>query len=613
MTHTFPLATPSVKGVLKNVFGHSSFRGHQEQIIKHVIAGGDALILKPTGGGKSLCYQLPAVVLPGTCVVISPLISLMKDQVDALCRKGVRAAYLNSTLKRAEEREVIEAVEQSKIKILYISPERLLKSGFIDWLRTLNLSMMAIDEAHCISQWGHDFRPEYLQLGVIKNLFPKLPVIALTATASRQTCKEMLLSLNIPEAKVFVSGFDRPNISFYIERKPKNWKEKVLELVRDKKDGSTIIYCLSRKKVEAMAEWLCEKGFHALPYHAGMSTSDRSEIQQAFLNDTCQLLVATNAFGMGIDKADVRLVIHADMPGSLEAYYQESGRAGRDGKESSAWLLYSPQEAAIQKAMIRKSSGGPKRKAIEYARVDKMLAFCKSLQCKRWLILNHFQDVKTLFCGKCSMCEAGDIPIYPATDLAIETIKAFQQISHPRTPAKILGWLVENLERPAEAVWREVLYQLVLLGMFTEGFEKGNLVLEASKGIIELLEGRSEIYLSENPLKRGVVKPRTKKKSSKKARRKKKAKPKKVQKEQSFRRLTDSEDDLFSFLAKERSAIAKKKRIQAYRVFQDRTLREMVEHKPRSLEEMKDLYGVGPAKLNRYGKTFLKLIQEFGS
>lgn len=610
MTHTFPLATPSVKGVLKNVFGHSSFRGHQEQIIKHVIAGGDALILKPTGGGKSLCYQLPAVVLPGTCVVISPLISLMKDQVDSLCRKGIRAAYLNSTLKRAEEREVIEAVESSKIKVLYISPERLLKAGFIDWLKTINLSMMAIDEAHCISQWGHDFRPEYLQLGVIKEIFPTLPLIALTATASRQTTKEMLINLKIPNAKIFVSGFDRPNISFFIERKQKNWKDKVLELVREQREGSIIIYCLSRKKVEAMADMLCEKGFHALPYHAGMSTEDRSQIQQAFLNDSCQLLVATNAFGMGIDKPDVRMVIHADMPGSLEAYYQESGRAGRDGKESSAWLLFSPQEAAIQKAMIRKGSGGPKRKAIEYARVDKMLAFCKSLQCKRWLVLNHFQDVKSLFCGKCSMCVAGDIPIYPATDLAIEIIKAFQQVKQPRTPAKILGWLVENLERPGEAVWREVLYQLVLLGMFTEGFESGHLVLEASKGIIELLDGRSEIYLSENPLKRGVVKSRTKKKTT---RRKKKAKPRKPKKEQVFRRLSDDETDLFSHLAKERSAIAKKKRIQAYRVFQDRTLREMAEQKPESLEEMKDLYGVGPAKLNRYGKKFLKLIQDFES
>ncbi|TNF04167.1 MAG: RecQ family ATP-dependent DNA helicase [Deltaproteobacteria bacterium] len=611
MTHTFPLSTPSVKGVLKNVFGHISFRGHQEHIIRHVISGGDALILKPTGGGKSLCYQLPAVIMPGTCVVISPLISLMKDQVDALCRKGIRAAYLNSTLNRADEREVIQAVESSKIKILYISPERLLKAGFLDWLQTLNLSLMAIDEAHCISQWGHDFRPEYLQLGVIKKLFPKLPVMALTATASRQTCREMLLSLNIPEAKIFVSGFDRPNISFFIERKEKNWKEKVLSLVKAQTNGSTIIYCLSRKKVEAMAEWLCEKGFHALPYHAGMSSEDRNRIQQAFLGDTCQLLVATNAFGMGIDKPDVRLVIHADMPASLEAYYQESGRAGRDGEESSAWLFFSPQEAAIQKAMIRKSSGGLKRKAIEYARVDKMLAFCKSLQCKRWLILNHFQDVKSLFCGKCSMCEAGDIPIYPATDLAIETIKAFQQVSTPRTPAKILGWLVENLERPAEAVWREVLYQLVLLGMFTEGFEDGNLVLEASKGILDLLEGKSEIYLSENPLKRGVVATRTKKKSSR--RRKKATKKKKVKKEETFRRLSSDETDLFSFLAKERSAIAKKKRIQAYRVFPDRTLREMAETKPSSLEEMEDLYGVGPAKLNRYGQTFLKLIQDFES
>ena len=382
MTHTFPLATPSVSSVLKNVFGHSSFRGHQEQIIKHVIAGGDALILKPTGGGKSLCYQLPAVLLPGTCVVISPLISLMKDQVDSLCRKGIRASYLNSTLKKAEEKDIIDEVESSKIKVLYISPERLFKAGFIDWLKTINLSLMAIDEAHCISQWGHDFRPEYLKLGKIKEIFPSVPVIALTATASRQTTKEMLLNLKIPTAKIFVSGFDRPNISFFVERKQKNWKDQILELVRKQTDGSIIIYCLSRKKVEAMTDMLCEKGFHALPYHAGMSAEDRSKIQQAFLDDSCRLLVATNAFGMGIDKPDVRMVIHADMPGSLEAYYQESGRAGRDGNESSAWLFFSPQESAIQKAMIRKGSGGLKRKAIEYSRVDKMLAFVKVFNAK---------------------------------------------------------------------------------------------------------------------------------------------------------------------------------------------------------------------------------------
>ncbi|TPW13675.1 MAG: ATP-dependent DNA helicase RecQ, partial [Halothiobacillaceae bacterium] len=389
---------------LHSVFGYRHFRPLQHEIIEHVVAGGDALVLMPTGGGKSLCYQIPALVRSGTAIVISPLIALMEDQVSALKQAGVRADYLNSTLSFDESRDVESRLLRGELDLLYVAPERLLTARTLDLLTKAELALFAIDEAHCVSQWGHDFRPEYMQLSVLHERFPTIPRIALTATADAPTRNEITQRLALEQARVFVNGFDRPNIRYHVTEK-NSPREQLLNFIRREHRGDAgIVYCLSRKKVEAVAEWLSQKGVIALPYHAGLSAEIRKRHQVRFLHDEGIVMVATIAFGMGIDKPNVRFVAHLDLPKSLEAYYQETGRAGRDGLPANAWMAYGLQDVVTLRQMLEEADTLEARKQVERQKLEAMLGYCEVTSCRRQTLLNYFNDTLPEPCGNCDTC-----------------------------------------------------------------------------------------------------------------------------------------------------------------------------------------------------------------
>ena len=402
MTFTAPAAQPSAPAeVLHRVFGYAEFRGEQAEIVDHVVGGGDALVLMPTGGGKSLCYQIPALVRSGTGVVISPLIALMQDQVDALAALGVRAAFLNSTQDAETRREVEAALVAGEIDLLYLAPERLNVGATLDLLDRSPLALFAIDEAHCVSQWGHDFRPDYLRLTVLHERWPTVPRIALTATATDATRREILQRLELTDARQFVASFDRPNIQYRIEPKAQPMQQ-LLTLLRTEHPGDAgIVYCLSRKSVEKTADALAAAGIPALPYHAGLDTATRARNQSRFLREDGIVMVATIAFGMGIDKPDVRFVAHLDLPKSVEGYYQETGRAGRDGLPSTAWLAYGLQDVVQQRRMIDEGEGDVAHKRRLSAHLDAMLALCETIECRRVQLLNYFGQ-SSAACGNCA-------------------------------------------------------------------------------------------------------------------------------------------------------------------------------------------------------------------
>ena len=398
--------TTNALAALRDVFGYPAFRGAQAEIIDHVSRGGDALVLMPTGGGKSLCYQIPALLRPGCAVVVSPLIALMQDQVDALTQLGVKAACLNSTLDWREAQAVEQAIFNGTLDLVYIAPERLLLDRTLAMLDALNeagkLALFAIDEAHCVSQWGHDFRPEYLQLCALHERYPDVPRIALTATADQATRSEILVRLGLSEARVFLSSFDRPNIRYTVVEKD-NAKKQLLGFLTGRKGQAGIVYCLSRKKVEETAEWLSAQGYPALPYHAGLPAAERVANQRRFLREEGLIMCATIAFGMGIDKPDVRFVAHLDLPKSIEAYYQETGRAGRDGEPSEAWMTYGMQDVALQHARIAESGAGEGQKILEAQRLTALLAYCEAPRCRRQVLLDYFGEAREA-CGNCDVC-----------------------------------------------------------------------------------------------------------------------------------------------------------------------------------------------------------------
>jgi ATP-dependent DNA helicase RecQ len=394
----------SPEQVLHDVFGYESFRPLQGEIIHEVVSGGDALVLMPTGGGKSLCYQVPALVRPGTAIVISPLIALMQDQVSALKELGVKAAFLNSTMDFEQARATEYALTTGELDLLYCAPERLIQPRTIELLHNASISLFAIDEAHCVSQWGHDFRSDYLQLSMLATEFSDIPRIALTATADERTRKEIAERLSLTSARHFVSGFDRPNIQYRIAPKT-NANKQLLDFIKAEHDGSCgIVYCLSRNKVDATAKMLAGKGYTALPYHAGLSPVDRARHQERFLREDGVIIVATIAFGMGIDKPDVRFVAHLDLPKSLEAYYQETGRAGRDGKPSTAWMVYGLQDVIKLRQMLEASQGNDHFKRVERQKLDAMLGLCEVTRCRRQVLLNYFGDHLETPCGNCDTC-----------------------------------------------------------------------------------------------------------------------------------------------------------------------------------------------------------------
>ena len=597
--------TPALE-TLHRVFGYDAFRGDQAEIIRHVIEGGDALVLMPTGGGKSLCYQIPALVREGTGIVISPLIALMQDQVDALAAIGVRAAFLNSTQGPEERARVERAYLDGQLDLLYLAPERLTIPSTADLLDRGTIALFAIDEAHCVSQWGHDFRPDYLALSMLHERWPAVPRIALTATATEQTHLEIQKRLQLADARHFVASFDRPNIQYRIVPKDQPHKQ-LLELLRTEHDGDAgIVYCLSRASVEKTAEFLVEQGISALPYHAGLDARVRAANQSRFLREDGMIMVATIAFGMGIDKPDVRFVAHLDLPKSVEGYYQETGRAGRDGLPATAWLAYGLQDVVQQRRMIETSEGDLAHRRRLSAHLDAMLALCETVQCRRMQLLAYFGETSGQ-CGNCDTClnppESWDGTI-PAQKL-LSTIVRLQRERNQKFGAGhlidiLLGRQTSRVDQNghdalstfgigtdlSEQEWRGVVRQLLAQGMLavnSDGF--GTLVItDASAGV---LDGSRRVNLRREPERASG---RTRKVRSPVA------------------DLPAEAQELFEALRTWRAAESKEQGVPAYVVFHDATLRELAVRRPTSLEGLGTVTGVGEAKLAKYGESLLEAL-----
>ncbi|MBF7729461.1 DNA helicase RecQ [Pseudomonas sp. N040] len=587
--------------VLKAVFGYDAFRGKQAAIIERVARGGDALVLMPTGGGKSLCFQVPALLREGLTVVVSPLIALMDDQVATLDELGVAAAALNSTMDAGQQREVAERIRRGEIKLLYLAPERLVQPRMLAFLQGLQIALFAIDEAHCVSQWGHDFRPEYLQLGQLAELFPAVPRIALTATADLRTREEIVQRLHLEQAERFLASFDRPNIFYRIVPKEQPRKQ-LLAFLADRKGDAGIVYCLSRKKVEEVAAFLAEQGYPALPYHAGLNNDLRAQHQKRFLNEEGLIMVATIAFGMGIDKSNVRFVAHLDLPKSLEAYYQETGRAGRDGLPADAWMAYGLQDVVMLKQMLNNSEGDERHKRVEQHKLEAMLALCEEIRCRRQALLAYFDEEMPQPCGNCDNCVDG-VQTWDATEPARQALSAIFRSGQRYGVGHLLDILLgRDNERVrtmghqhltvfgvgkalGEAEWRSLFRQLV------------------ARGLADVdLEGYGGLRLSEKcrPLLRGEV--------SLQLRRDLVSKLPKVSSSSASQLVRSDERVQWEALRSLRRKLAEEHSVPPYVIFPDSTLLDMLRQQPASLAEMARVSGVGARKLERYGEAFLAVL-----
>ena len=596
--------TKQAEEVLKRLFGYDHFRGQQQAVIESVISGEDALVLMPTGGGKSLCYQIPALIRPGVGIVISPLIALMQDQVNALLQLGIKAAFLNSTLSQDEVRSIERQLLNQEIELLYIAPERLASERTLSLFKRLNIALFAIDEAHCVSQWGHDFRADYLQLSLLHEQFPSIPRIALTDTADEKTREEIILRLNLHHAPLYISSFDRPNIRYRIVQK-QNARLQLLEFMTTEHAGDAgIVYCLSRKKVDETAEYLVGKGINALPYHAGMSNELRSQHQHRFLMEESVVIVATIAFGMGIDKPNVRFVAHLDLPKSIEAYYQETGRAGRDGLAANAWMAYGLQDVITLRRMLADSPADEAHKRLELHKLDAMLALCEQVHCRRQGLLSYFGVVLEQGCHNCDTC-LETVETWDGTLVAQQALSCIY-----RTGQRYgVGYLIEVLLGKAtdriisaahdklstfgigkdldEQQWSSVFRQLVARNLVTVNFDHF--------GVLQLTDACRPILRGEQPLiLRKDIKP-----EKTKASRKGNNKP--VSKSQMNSELWDA-------LRAKRRSIADEQDVPPYIIFNDATLMAMVEEKPTNLAQMALLSGVGVRKLELYGAQFLGVI-----
>ena len=595
--------------VLKDIFGYDSFRGRQGAIIERVARGGDALVLMPTGGGKSLCFQVPALLRDGLAVVVSPLIALMDDQVATLEELGVAAAALNSTLSSDEQRELASRIRRGEIKMLYLAPERLVQPRMLDFLRGLDIALFAIDEAHCVSQWGHDFRPEYLQLGQLAEQFPHVPRIALTATADKRTREEIVTRLHLQDAERFLSSFDRPNIFYRIVPKESPRKQ-LLAFLAERRSDAGIVYCLSRKKVDEVAAFLCENNFPALPYHAGLPAATRAANQKRFLNEEGLIMVATIAFGMGIDKPNVRFVAHMDLPKSLEAYYQETGRAGRDGLPADAWMAYGLQDVLMLKQMLQSSEGDERHKRLEHHKLDAMLALCEETRCRRQALLAYFDEDMPQPCGHCDNCVDG-VQTWDATEPARQALSAIY-----RTGQRYgVGHLVDVLlGKDTEKVRSFGHDKLAVFGVGkgrSEGEWRSLYRQVVARGLADIdLEGYGGLRLSDTcrPLLRGEVtlelrkelKPQT---SS--TRGSGSASP-------ASQLVRDEEREQWEALRTLRRNLAQEHAVPPYVIFPDSTLLEMLRSQPTSMAEMGRVSGVGARKLERYGEAFLQVLAGAG-
>ncbi|OEO24228.1 ATP-dependent DNA helicase RecQ [Pseudomonas sp. J237] len=588
--------------ILKDVFGYDSFRGRQAAIIERVANGGDALVLMPTGGGKSLCFQVPALLREGLAVVVSPLIALMDDQVATLDELGVAAVALNSTLSADQQRDIAERIRRREIKMLYLAPERLVQPRMLSFLQRLDIALFAIDEAHCVSQWGHDFRPEYLQLGQLAELFPEVPRIALTATADMRTREEIIERLHLQRAERFLSSFDRPNIFYRIVPKEQPRKQ-LLGFLSARKGDAGIVYCLSRKKVDEVAAFLSEQGFPALPYHAGLPSELRAYHQKRFLNEEGLIMVATIAFGMGIDKPNVRFVAHLDLPKSLEAYYQETGRAGRDGLPADAWMAYGLQDVLLLKQMLNNSEGDERHKRVEQHKLDAMLALCEETRCRRQALLAYFDEILEKPCGHCDNCTDG-VQTWDATEPARQALSAIYRSGQRYGVGHLVDML---LGRDNERMRKEGHQHLSVFGVgkaLTEGEWRSLFRQLVARGLADVdLEGYGGLRLSEScrPLLRGEVnlqlrrdlKPQQSAKASSSA---------------ASQLVRGDEREQWEALRALRRKLAEEHGVPPYVIFPDATLLEMLRSKPSTLPEMAQVSGVGARKLERYGEAFLQVL-----
>jgi ATP-dependent DNA helicase RecQ len=609
MTSTAPAGPAAVTGsaleVLHRVFGYEAFRGEQAAIVDRVIAGGDALVLMPTGGGKSLCYQIPALVREGTGVVISPLIALMQDQVDALSAVGVRAAFLNSSQDADQRRAVEQALLAGELDLLYLAPERLKLESTLSLLDRAPLALFAIDEAHCVSQWGHDFRPDYLQLAVLHERWPAVPRLALTATATDATRREIVTRLQLSDARQFVASFDRPNIQYRIEGKNQPLAQ-LLSLLRTEHPGDAgIVYCLSRASVEKTADALVAEGIEALPYHAGLSADVRRRNQARFLREDGVVMVATIAFGMGIDKPDVRFVAHLDLPKSVEGYYQETGRAGRDGLPSTAWLAYGLQDVVQQRRLIEQGDGDQAHKRRQTQHLDAMLALCETVECRRVQLLKYFGQ-QSAPCGNCDTClappESWDGTV-PAQKLLSTVVRLWREKNQRFGAGHLIDVLLgRDTERVrqnghtelttygigtelSEQEWRGVVRQLLaqgLLAVNSDGY--GTLVITDASA--EVLSGTRTVSLRREP-ERAV-------KASKRS--------------AAGAELPGDARPLFEKLREWRAGVAREQGVPAYIVFGDATLRGIALTRPGSLGDLGTISGVGEKKLESYGAGVLEVV-----
>ena len=590
--------------ILNHTYGYDRFRGQQAEIIDHIVAGGHAFVLMPTGSGKSLCYQIPALCREGVGVVVSPLIALMQDQIAALEQLGIAAAAINSSMSDIDVFRVKEKLENNQLDLLYVAPERLVMPDFLNLLEEVKIGLFAIDEAHCVSQWGHDFRPDYTALSLLADRFRDIPRVALTATADQATRKDIIDRLNLEKGRVFIGGFDRPNIHYSIHER-NNPKKQVYDFIRNHHpEDSGIIYCISRKKVDDMAEWLQSKGVHALPYHAGLSAEVRTENQTRFLREDKVIIVATIAFGMGIDKPDVRYVAHMNIPKSIEAYYQETGRAGRDGLPSNAFMIYGMDDAVMQRNWIEDSEAPEIQKRIEHQKLNALLGLCEAAICRRQVLLEYFDDSGEP-CGNCDTCDTkpetfdGTIPAQMALSAVYRTGQRFGVVyvvdvlmgkeddriirfGHDQQSTFGIG------KQLSKAEWQNIFRQLVSRNLLRVDVQEHNGIKITDKGFA-FLKKKEAIHF-------------------RKVRERKAGKKEKVARRPKLSLDAGTDQALYENLKVARQKMAKTRRVPAYVIFHDKTLVELARVRPQSLEEMLEINGIGESKLKKFGQTLLDVI-----